>query len=232
MEFGFINGGNVSVCAFVVDGPNNGRWDILLPEQGFTASAGTFIYYPKYNGGMKSYCKTYDPSDIPSLTPSLIPSSKPSNIPSDVPSYVPSDDPSDIPSWQPSMIPSVHPSSIPSSNPSNEPSDEPTQFPSSLPSNILGVSVSPSINSFGFTFQFPATETFDFTHALCVIGTSNVQASSTYSNLFYTKVPGFQNGVKLWDDRDYTASEVVGITLCEGGMYLRPSLAKVSILSS
>eukprot|EP01083_Nonionella_stella_P006339 18407_1 len=75
-------------------------------------------------------------------------------------------------------------------------------------------------------FVFPITETDEFSHGICVMGSSSVEATSTDSNLTYNSVANFQNGIKLWGDRSYTASGVNGVERCEGGNYLQPSVAR------
>ena len=151
----------------------------MLPILGFEVFQSEFIWGTM--GRMKSYCKTLpEPSDNPSSTPS--------NIPSDVPSNVPSDGPSNIPSLKPSMIPILSPSTIPSSNPSHEPSDEPTQFPSRLPSDSPSAdpSKSPSVYPIvEVSYNFPSTKTNQFVHGLCVLGSTNIEATSSFSNLEY-----------------------------------------------
>merc|ERR1712232_1127707 len=57
-------------------------------------------------------------------------------------------------------------------------------------------------------------------------GASSAEATSTDPNLKYTLVPDFKNGAKLWDDRSYVAKHVEGASMCEGGLYLRPSRVK------
>ena len=77
---------------------------------------------------------------------------------------------------------------------------------------------------------FPPTDTNIFTHAICVLGASSAGAfSDNFFGLEYTVVPDFRDGVKLRDDRTYVAEGVQGPEMCEGGIYPRPSLAKVSI---
>merc|ERR1712150_349865 len=40
---------------------------------------------------------------------------------------------------------------------------------------------------------------------------------------------GFQNGVKMWADRNYITSEVSGAEMCQGGIYLEPSRHKTIV---
>jgi len=76
--------------------------------------------------------------------------------------------------------------------------------------------------------HFPATSTSEFIHAICVLGASTVDATSSDPDLQYTVMrSSFHDGIKLWDDRSYTVGDVVGEELCEGGTYLRPSTVKV-----
>lgn len=64
------------------------------------------------------------------------------------------------------------------------------------------------------------------------MGVSSATATSTYSPLTYTEVPNWRDGIKMWDNRDYVVSGIQGPEMCEGGLYLRPSLHKVSILEN
>ena len=81
----------------------------------------------------------------------------------------------------------------------------------------------PSIN-----FSFPTTRTNQFVHGLCVMGATFAEATSTNAGLKYTMVSErFDNGVRLWDDRNYVADGVSGIEMCQGGIYLKPNKHKV-----
>jgi len=77
-------------------------------------------------------------------------------------------------------------------------------------------------------YTFPPTKTSQFVHGLCVMGASFARATSTNNaGLTYTMLSEpFDDGVKLWDDRDYVADEVSGSEMCEGGIYLRPNMVK------
>ena len=67
---------------------------------------------------------------------------------------------------------------------------------------------------------------------MCVLGASYAQAtSSNNSDLDYTLVPDFGDGVELWGNRDYTVSGIQGTEMCEGGLYLKPNRVKVSLLN-
>ena len=80
------------------------------------------------------------------------------------------------------------------------------------------------------SYNFPADNTNQFVHGLCAMGASHVQATSTDPNLTYTPISEFQNGVKMWDDRNYVTSNVSGVEMCQGGIYLQPSRHKVSTI--
>ena len=80
------------------------------------------------------------------------------------------------------------------------------------------------------SYNFPADGTNQFVHGLCTMGASHVQATSTDPNLTYTPISEFQNGVKMWDDRNYVTSNVSGVEMCQGGIYLQPSRHKVSTI--
>lgn len=69
---------------------------------------------------------------------------------------------------------------------------------------------------------FPATETEQFIHALCVTGAISVHATSDFQGLIYTEVRPFVDGALGWDDRDYTYTGII-FSPCAGGMYLRRS---------
>ncbi len=60
------------------------------------------------------------------------------------------------------------------------------------------------------------------------MGTFSVEATSTDSDLTYESIPNFQDGVKMWANRDDIASGVNGVEECEGGNYLQPSVSRVS----
>eukprot|EP00546_Thalassionema_frauenfeldii_P000288 CAMPEP_0178931966 /NCGR_PEP_ID=MMETSP0786-20121207/22275_1 /TAXON_ID=186022 /ORGANISM="Thalassionema frauenfeldii, Strain CCMP 1798" /LENGTH=540 /DNA_ID=CAMNT_0020609045 /DNA_START=216 /DNA_END=1835 /DNA_ORIENTATION=+ len=77
------------------------------------------------------------------------------------------------------------------------------------------------------TYSFPPTDTNEFVHGLCVLGASSARAiSDTDHDLEYTVVADFKDGVRLWNDREYVVSGIQGPEMCEGGIYLRPSLHK------
>merc|ERR1712008_53858 len=76
------------------------------------------------------------------------------------------------------------------------------------------------------SYTFPPVQTNQFVHGLCVKGVSDAGASSTDSYLSYTSVANFQDGMKIWDDRNYVVRGVEGDAMCEGGIYLRPSRHK------
>ena len=80
------------------------------------------------------------------------------------------------------------------------------------------------------SFSFPPTtkSTRGFVHGICVLGASSAEAVSNNPELTYTMVTEFRSGSKLWDDRNYIASNVTGNEMCQGGIYLRPSKHKVS----
>ena len=83
------------------------------------------------------------------------------------------------------------------------------------------------IASYEYSQDFPATSTIEFVHAICVLGASAIDVSSTDPDLSYFSIADFQDGEKLWGDRTYTVDNVVGEELCQGGTYLRPSTVKV-----
>ena len=91
-------------------------------------------------------------------------------------------------------------------------------------------SFSPTRTPGDVTYEFPPVGTSQFVHGLCVMGASYAEATSTDPNLTYTLVSDFKNDVKLWDDRNYIAKGVEGASLCEGGLYLKPSRVKVSTM--
>lgn len=75
----------------------------------------------------------------------------------------------------------------------------------------------------GSRFTFPATETKEFIHALCVTGAISAHATSDFPGLTYTEVKPFKDGALAWDDREYTYMGII-FSPCAGGIYLRPSL--------
>merc|ERR1712226_71407 len=78
------------------------------------------------------------------------------------------------------------------------------------------------------TYEFPPTDTLQFTHGMCVLGASYAQATSSNNpDLDYTLVPDFGDGVELWGNRDYTVSGIQGTEMCEGGLYLKPNRHKL-----
>jgi len=82
-------------------------------------------------------------------------------------------------------------------------------------------------NAYEETYTFPPTDTNQIVHGLCVLGASSAGAfSDTDFDLKYRAVPDFQDGVKLWSDRDYVADGITGADMCEGGIYLEPSRHK------
>ena len=67
----------------------------------------------------------------------------------------------------------------------------------------------------------------DMIHAMCLSRASHASATSNYNTsyngaLSYTLVSNFSNGQLGWDDRDYTLQNVDS-TVCNGGIYLKPS---------
>ena len=80
------------------------------------------------------------------------------------------------------------------------------------------------------SYNFPTDNTNEFVHGICAMGASRVQATSTDPNLTYTPISEFQNGIKMWGDRNYVASNVSGNKMCQGGIYLQPSKHKVSTI--
>lgn len=97
--------------------------------------------------------------------------------------------------------------------------EPPTPSPTSNPTRVVGESV---------TYTFPKVNTSQFVHGICVIGADTASASSTDAKLKYTAVPDFKNGVQLWNDRSYVSAGIQGADKCEGGIFLRPTLHKVS----
>jgi len=77
------------------------------------------------------------------------------------------------------------------------------------------------------SFTFPSTQTSEFVHGLCVMGATNLEATSSFSNLEYTAVQDFGQGTRLWGDRNFVvSSNIQGSYMCEGGTYLRPNKHK------
>ena len=67
----------------------------------------------------------------------------------------------------------------------------------------------------------------DMIHAMCLSRASQASATSDYNTYYngalsYTSVSNFSNGQRGWDDRDYTLQNVDS-TVCNGGIYLKPS---------
>ena len=89
-------------------------------------------------------------------------------------------------------------------------------------------SPAPTRSENDISFSFPPTSTNQFVHGLCVMGASYAEATSTNTNLSYSTVSNFKDGVTLWNDRNYVANGVSGDEMCEGGIYLKPSNHKVS----
>lgn len=75
-------------------------------------------------------------------------------------------------------------------------------------------------------YAFPPTETGEFVHGICAMGVSSASATSDFSRLTYTAVPNWTNGLLVWDDRQYRVSRIQGPEMCEGGLFLKPSLHK------
>ena len=65
-------------------------------------------------------------------------------------------------------------------------------------------------------------------HAMCLSRASQASATSDYNSsyyggvLSYTSVSNFSNGQLGWNDRTYTLQNVDS-TVCNGGIYLKPS---------
>jgi len=77
----------------------------------------------------------------------------------------------------------------------------------------------------GNRFTFPATETTQFVHGICVTGASSAHATSDFEGLTYTEVRPFVDGTLAWDDRSYTHTGII-FSPCAGGIFLRPSRHK------
>ena len=77
------------------------------------------------------------------------------------------------------------------------------------------------------TYTFPSPNGERFTHGLCVMGATTAFAYSSDPDLHYSMIPDFKDGVRGWSDRTYKYTGVNGPEMCEGGMYLRPSVVKV-----
>lgn len=91
-----------------------------------------------------------------------------------------------------------------------------------------GISRGFSPDYYDIVVEFPATETSQFVHGICVVGATEAHAfSDTDDNLFYQPISNFQNGEKLWGDRTYTVTGVEEAGLCESGIFLQPNLHKV-----
>ena len=87
----------------------------------------------------------------------------------------------------------------------------------------------PSSSGTTMTYTFPKTETPQFIHGLCLKGASVARGFSSDSALTYTPVENFRTGMQMWGDRGYKSSDIKGEEMCEGGLYLRPSLIKVRV---
>ncbi|GFH47585.1 hypothetical protein CTEN210_04060 [Chaetoceros tenuissimus] len=125
--------------------------------------------------------------------------------------------PSLVPSSSPTIVPTYSPTSSPSSSPTAIPTASPTKAPSSSPS------------AGPVTFHLPPNDPSmgDMIHAICLSRASHAIATSDYNTsyngvLSYTSVLNFSNGQLGWDDRDYTLQNVDS-TVCNGGIYLKPS---------
>lgn len=82
------------------------------------------------------------------------------------------------------------------------------------------------------SYVFPDVTTDYFLHGLCVNGAAHASVISDDADLTYSSMDDFGNGVKLWNDANYIAKDVVGEAACEGGIFLRPSLIqRVSLLN-
>ena len=108
--------------------------------------------------------------------------------------------------------------------------DTSTELPTKAPTKS-------EIDSGPVSYTFPEVKTHNggFVHGICVMGATQVSASSTDTDLSYSSVPNFQNGMKLWSDRNYIAAPInsessnkgiVGDEFCQGGNYLKPSKHK------
>ena len=99
--------------------------------------------------------------------------------------------------------------------------EPPTQAPSAPP----------TVSRPDGSYDFPPVATSQFVHGLCAMGASYFTATATDQNLTY-KVGSnnFQDGVRLWSNRDYVVDGIQGADMCEGGIYLEPSRHKVSVL--
>ena len=96
--------------------------------------------------------------------------------------------------------------------------------------SLCGLSFITVSATYEHTYSFPPTNTTEFAHGLCVLGALSATAFSTNNlNLTYTAVSDFKNGVTLWDNRSYAVKGVEGDEMCKGGIYLKPSKARVSI---
>jgi len=84
-----------------------------------------------------------------------------------------------------------------------------------------------SNHAYEMSFTFPSTQTSQFVHGLCVMDATNIEATSSFSNLEYTAVQGFGQGTRLWGNRNFVvSSNIQGSYMCEGGTYLRPNKHK------
>merc|ERR1719242_3026466 len=102
--------------------------------------------------------------------------------------------------------------------------EPPTTMPSSVPTSAPSQTLPPTDS---VSFTFPPTTTSQFVHGLCVMGASFAEATSTNAGLSYTTVSEqFDNGVTLWNDRNYVADGVSGSEMCQGGIYLKPNKHK------
>jgi hypothetical protein len=146
------------MCVFLISSDlRTGRWDEILPSEGFTVSGEEFTWsHMSTSGQMRSYCKTLLPEQLTSA---------------------------------PTMAPT-------------------------------GTAVEAS-------YEFPPVTTNEFVHGICALGASHAGATSTDPDLTYTSIPNFQDGEVMWDDRNYVTSGIQGDEMCEGGIYLQPSLHKV-----
>jgi hypothetical protein len=82
-----------------------------------------------------------------------------------------------------------------------------------------------STDKYELVYEFPEVMTEEFVHGLCVAGASQAAASSSYDELTYDAVSGFEAGQRAWGDRDYTYRGVKD-TVCADGIFLKPSKHK------
>ena len=175
------------MCVFLISSDSRtGRWDELLPSEGFNVSGEEFTWsHMSTSGQMRSYCKT-----LPE---------------------------------QSTSAPTASPTGSTTKSPTMAPTRPPTKSPTMSPTK------SPTGTAFDISYVFPEVDTNEFVHGICVLGASDAGATSTDPDLTYTSIPNFQDGTKVWNDRNYVTSGIQGDEMCEGGLYLQPSLHKVSL---